>query len=168
MDSFEINKIIGAILLTALIVIGIGKITDAIFYVEIPKQSAYKVEGLELAEVSNQSTEKSSKIEEKVDIAQLLALGDMRLVDPSNKLDSMFEATIKKYKKQRNAEQGMVNKTLDRNIIKQYKSELNDAIKNMNKEAHAYQLEKITYEITNEVNSLIPYLIKFLVRPISR
>ena len=64
MDSFEINKIIGAILLTALIVIGIGKITDAIFYVEKPKQSAYKVEGLELAEVSNQSTEKSSKIVE--------------------------------------------------------------------------------------------------------
>ena len=77
MDSFEINKIIGAILLTALIVIGIGKITDAIFYVEKPKQSAYKVEGLELAEVSNQSTDKSSKIVEKVDIAQLLALGDI-------------------------------------------------------------------------------------------
>ena len=28
MDSFEINKIIAAILLTALIVIGIGKFTD--------------------------------------------------------------------------------------------------------------------------------------------
>ena len=77
----------------------------------------------------------------------LLALGDMKIVDPLNRLDSMFEATIKKYKKERNAEKVTVNKTLDRNIIKQYKSELNDAIKNMNKEAHAYQLEKITYEI---------------------
>ena len=47
MDSFEINKIIGAILLTALIVIGLGKFTDFLFYVEKPKQSAYKIEGIE-------------------------------------------------------------------------------------------------------------------------
>ena len=47
MDSFEINKIIAAILLTALIVIGIGKFTDILFHVEKPKQSAYKIEGLE-------------------------------------------------------------------------------------------------------------------------
>ena len=40
MDSFEINKIIAAILLTALIVIGIGK-----FHVEKPQESAYKIEG---------------------------------------------------------------------------------------------------------------------------
>ena len=46
MDSFEINKIIAAILLTALIVIGIGKFTDIPFHVEKPKKSAYKVEGL--------------------------------------------------------------------------------------------------------------------------
>ena len=31
MDSFEINKIIAAILLTALILIGIGKIVDVLF-----------------------------------------------------------------------------------------------------------------------------------------
>ena len=31
MDSFEINKIIAAVLLTALIIIGIGKIADMIF-----------------------------------------------------------------------------------------------------------------------------------------
>ena len=49
MDSFEINKIIAAVLLTALIVIGIGKFTDILFHVEKPKQSAYKVEGLEVA-----------------------------------------------------------------------------------------------------------------------
>ena len=47
MDSFEINKIIAAILLTALIIIGIGKIADVLFYVEKPKLSAYKVEGVD-------------------------------------------------------------------------------------------------------------------------
>ena len=49
MDSFEINKIIAAVLLTALIIIGIGKFTDILFYVEKPKESAYKIEGLETA-----------------------------------------------------------------------------------------------------------------------
>ena len=49
MDSFEINKIIAAVLLTALIVIGIGKFTDILFHVKKPEQSAYKVEGLEVA-----------------------------------------------------------------------------------------------------------------------
>ena len=34
MDSFEINKIIAAILLTALIIIGIGKFADIIFHVD--------------------------------------------------------------------------------------------------------------------------------------
>ena len=48
MDSFEINKIIAAVLLTALIIIGIGKFADVLFHVEKPKVSAYKVEGLEL------------------------------------------------------------------------------------------------------------------------
>ena len=49
MDSFEINKIIAAVLLTALIIIGIGKFTDILFHVEKPKESAYKIEGLEVA-----------------------------------------------------------------------------------------------------------------------
>ena len=74
MDSFEINKIIGAILLTALIVIGLGKFTDFLFYVEKPKQSAYKIEGIEL---SKTTASKEEKVEEQVDIAQLLSLGDM-------------------------------------------------------------------------------------------
>ena len=33
MDSFEINKIVAAILLVALLVIGLGKLSDAIFFV---------------------------------------------------------------------------------------------------------------------------------------
>ena len=58
MDSFEINKIIVAVLLTALIIIGIGKFTDILFHVEKPKESAYKIEGLEVV-ATNASTENS-------------------------------------------------------------------------------------------------------------
>ena len=76
MDSFEINKIIAAILLTALIIIGLGKFTDILFHIDKPKQSAYKIEGLETVTAStSQSSE--PKVEEKVDIGQLLALGDI-------------------------------------------------------------------------------------------
>ena len=61
MDSFEIYKIIAAVLLTALIVIGIGKFTDILFHVEKPKQSAYKIEGLEVAS-TDKLGEKSEKL----------------------------------------------------------------------------------------------------------
>ena len=76
MDSFELNKIIAAILLTALIVIGIGKFTDILFHVDKPKESAYKIEGLETA-VASTSLSLETKVVEKVDIGQLLALGDL-------------------------------------------------------------------------------------------
>ena len=76
MDSFEINKIIAAVLLTALIVIGIGKFTDILFHVEKPKQSAYKIEGLEVAS-TDKLEEKSEKVVEVVDIKALLAMGDL-------------------------------------------------------------------------------------------
>ena len=75
MDSFEINKIIAAVLLVALLIIGIGKLTNIIFYVEKPKTPGYTVE----VEQTKSITEVSSKttIEEKIDIASLLAMGDM-------------------------------------------------------------------------------------------
>ena len=76
MDSFELNKIIAAVLLTALIVIGIGKFTDILFHVEKPKQSAYIVEGLEVAKATG-SEETSEKVLEVVDIKALLAMGDL-------------------------------------------------------------------------------------------
>ena len=76
MDSFEINKIIAAVLLTALIVIGIGKFADVLFIVEKPKESAYKIEGLETVSTST-SLSSETKVVEKVDIGQLLALGNM-------------------------------------------------------------------------------------------
>ena len=44
MDSFEVNKIIAAVLVTVLLVFGVGKISDIIFHVEDPKVQGYKVE----------------------------------------------------------------------------------------------------------------------------
>ena len=70
MNSFEINKIITAILVTVLVVFGIGKISNIIFDKDDKNIVAYKVEAPEgLAE---QSSSQSS-----VDIAALLALGDV-------------------------------------------------------------------------------------------
>ena len=77
MDSFEINKIIAAVLLTALLIIGIGKFTDILFHVEKPKESAYKIEGLEIVSASTSSSDKETKVVEAVDIKALLAMGDL-------------------------------------------------------------------------------------------
>ena len=75
MDSFELNKIIAAVLMVALLIIGIGKLSDVIFHVEKPKTPGYAVE---VAEAVNTSAESGSKtVEEKVDIAALLATGDL-------------------------------------------------------------------------------------------
>ena len=74
MDSFELNKIIAAVLMTALIVIGINKLADSIFYVQTPKQSAYKVEGVELA--SSTGIKADVKEVVQLDIKAILALGN--------------------------------------------------------------------------------------------
>ena len=74
MDNFELNKIIAAVLMTALIVIGINKAGDSIFHVEKPKQSAYKVEGVELA--SSTAIKASPKEVVQLNIKEILALGD--------------------------------------------------------------------------------------------
>ncbi len=71
MDSFEINKIIAAVLLTALIIIGIGKFTDILFHVEKPKESAYKIEGLEVASTTASGDSAETKVVEAVDIKAL-------------------------------------------------------------------------------------------------
>ena len=44
MDSFELNKIIGAILLVALLIIGLGKVSNLVFYVNKPEKSNYQLE----------------------------------------------------------------------------------------------------------------------------
>jgi|TARA_B110000211_G_scaffold229902_1_gene288468 cytochrome c len=76
MDSFEINKIIGAILLTALIVIGLGKFTDFLFHVDKPRESAYKVEGLESIVTDTLKVDIKAEKEE-VNISELLAMGSI-------------------------------------------------------------------------------------------
>ena len=70
MNSFEINKIITAILVTVLVVFGIGKISDIIFDKDKTDIVAYKVEAPE-GEALQASAESS------VDIAALLAMGDI-------------------------------------------------------------------------------------------
>ena len=74
MDSFELNKIIAAVLLVALLVIGIGKVSDMIFYVEKPEKPGYAVE---VEQVSSGSASTKNVVEKVVDIAALMALGDV-------------------------------------------------------------------------------------------
>ena len=74
MDSFEINKIVAAVLMVALIVIGIGKLSDVIFHVEKPKTPGYSVE---VETATNVSTSSSDSETEKIDIAALMAMGDI-------------------------------------------------------------------------------------------
>ena len=74
MDSFEINKIVAAVLMVALLVIGIGKLSDVIFHVEKPETPGYRVE---VEKVSIASSSTTTAAEEKVDIAALMAMGDI-------------------------------------------------------------------------------------------
>ena len=74
MDSFELNKIIAAVLMVALLVIGLGKIADVAFEVKKPTNPGYKVEGqVQLASSSSSAT----KVIEKIDIATVMAQGDV-------------------------------------------------------------------------------------------
>ena len=75
MDSFEINKIIAAVLMVALLVIGIGKLSDVIFYVEKPKTPGYAVEVEQVVASNNQSS--SETTEEKIVIAAVMAMGNV-------------------------------------------------------------------------------------------
>ena len=74
MDSFELNKVIAAILMVVLLIIGLGKIANEIFYVNKPEKPGYKVM------VDNKPTDGiAQKIEvvEKIDIAAVMAQGDI-------------------------------------------------------------------------------------------
>ena len=73
MDSFELNKIIAAVLLVALLLIGIGKLSNAIFYVEKPEKPGYLVEVDQTSSASIVSVVE----DEKIDIAALMVLGDV-------------------------------------------------------------------------------------------
>ena len=71
MDSFEINKIIAAVLVVFVVVFGISKISNLIYHVEKPNKSAYQVELL------TASTSDSSNMASTVDISALLAMGNV-------------------------------------------------------------------------------------------
>ena len=74
MDSFELNKIIAAILMVALLIIGIGKLSNVIFHVEKPKTPGYSIDIEQTTVVSTQT--KSQPAEDKIDIAALISMGD--------------------------------------------------------------------------------------------
>jgi len=74
MDSFELNKIIAAILMVALLVIGLGKIADGVFHVKKPKNPGYQVE---VASQVSPETSLATEMVEKIDITAIMALGDI-------------------------------------------------------------------------------------------
>ena len=76
MDSFEINKIVAAVLMVALLIIGIGKLSNFIFHVEKPKTPGYAVE---VEEATNVSSSTKTVVVDKIDIAALMAMGDINL-----------------------------------------------------------------------------------------
>jgi len=70
MDSFEINKLIAAVLVTVLLIFGINKISDIIFDIEKPSIEGYRVE------IKTDNSSNETKEEDQIDISSLLALGD--------------------------------------------------------------------------------------------
>ena len=74
MDSFELNKIIAAILMVGLLLIGIGKISKIIFHVEKPEKPGYAVE---VEKVVSASSVPNTDDKVEVDIAALMAMGDV-------------------------------------------------------------------------------------------
>ena len=75
MDSFELNKVIAAVLMVALLIIGISKLSDIVFYVEKPKTPGYAVELAETVTTLTQSNLETT--EDKIDIAALMSMGDL-------------------------------------------------------------------------------------------
>ena len=68
MDSFELNKIAGAVLFTLLIYLGVRNLGDILFDVEAPNPDSYIVEGLETGDAAIASAEP----EVEVPISELL------------------------------------------------------------------------------------------------
>ena len=71
MDSFEINKIIAAVLMVVILVIGIDKVSDIIFHVEKPKTPGYAVD------IEQANTTSAETTEEKINITAFMTMGDV-------------------------------------------------------------------------------------------
>ena len=75
MNSFEINKIIMAIILTVVIVLGVNKLADVVYNVKVPEDVTYKVaKATETKEISKDDNEKTKSGN---DIKALLNLGSI-------------------------------------------------------------------------------------------
>ena len=130
MDSFEFNKIAAAVLITALLLIGIKEIGNSIFKNEKLEQSAYKVEGLEKTTKSEKDVPK--KIEASLQpIAPMLATAS---IDEGKKI-------FKKCAACHSIEQGGKNKigpalwsVVDRKVGSVEGFKYSNALKNYNKD----------------------------------
>ena len=70
MNGFELNKILAAVLMTVLIVFGVGKFTDFLFRIDVPSKPAYVVEAVDNAA-------KTASVSGDMSIQELLAMGDI-------------------------------------------------------------------------------------------
>ena len=73
MNSFEINKIIAAIILTIVIVFGVNKLADVIYNVKAPEGNTYNI----VTETKEISKDDAVNVESDVNIIALLALGNI-------------------------------------------------------------------------------------------
>ncbi|MCF8474887.1 MAG: cytochrome c family protein [Emcibacter sp.] len=74
MNSFEINKIVMALLLTVLVIIGINGLTEVIFEEEKLASNAYPIEVAEADAEAADAQDSSAVIEEGPSLAQLLSV----------------------------------------------------------------------------------------------
>ncbi len=70
MNPLEINKLIAAVLVTVIVVFGIGKLSDIIFEVKKPDIKGYKVE------LNTETNDTKEVSEGQIDISTLLAMGN--------------------------------------------------------------------------------------------
>ena len=70
MNGFEINKIIASIILGVLLIFGVGKFTDWLFYVEKPATPSYAMEAPELKVATSDKSSSGT-----LDLAKFLSLG---------------------------------------------------------------------------------------------
>ena len=73
MDTMTFNKIAGALLGSALLVMGLGIVADSVFYAKTPKQTAINIE---LPETDGEAATAAAE-EPKVSLASLLASADV-------------------------------------------------------------------------------------------
>lgn len=67
LDAFEINKIVGAILFTVLLTLGLGILAEGIYHAQAPETPGYAIE---VAESAGEGTQEAA---EEIPLAQLLA-----------------------------------------------------------------------------------------------